>query len=98
MQEVIESECCTTEVCDYDIDIQIDRIEVSGPKYFDTANLVLKCSCGKQEVLSTGVKDGIQIFLQTTDEDTFVLACPCGNTLSLYFEESKINEPEDIQQ
>jgi len=70
------------------------------PKHFELANLIVECSCGKKEVLTKALKDGIQIVLQTTDQDIFVLACTCGNKLSVYFEECLVteeNEPENIQ-
>lgn len=57
-------------------------------------DLYTKCSCGNEDLVVEGIKNGIRFELYTTDKHNIKLGCKkCGSHITLFFKEAaKIEE------
>jgi len=60
------------------------------PRFFEFGDAWFDCNrCGTNDVLQTGIKDGMQFILPTSDQHEWRLMCPkCRNMKRIYFKES----------
>jgi len=75
--------------------------ENSGDDYreFKYGHLIFECSrCSHRETIEKDVKDGISIFLPTTNKHEWVIVCPrCKNKMRFFYMESFKKDPEPVE-
>ena len=67
---------------------------------WDYGDLYLTCShCGEAEKVESGIKDGLQFVLPTTDEHKLKLVCSkCGVSLAMTFKESDEDTKKEAEE
>ena len=74
-----------------------DAPQKPEPNFFEFGDVCFECNrCGNFEVISQGVKDGMQFVLPTSDQHEWRLVCgKCKNMMRIFFMESS---PETIEE
>ena len=68
-------------------------------RFFEFGDAWFDCNrCGTNDVLQTGIKDGMQFILPTSDQHEWRLMCPkCRNMMRIYFKESNEETIEEAK-
>jgi len=92
---------------------KVAEVKAPEPKVFEWGDLIVKCKCGREQMLHKGVQHGLQLILQTREDSFIQLMCDsCGADVRLMFlegeappqpvevptEESKEKTDESVQQ
>ena len=61
------------------------------PNFFEFGDVYFECNrCGDKSLLDTGVKDGLQFVLPTSDQHQWRMVCgKCQNMMRIFFKESE---------
>ena len=72
------------------VELRPDVPQKPEPNFFDFGDVYFNCNrCGADEKIQSGVKDGMQFVLPTSDQHEWRLVCPkCDNMMRIFFRES----------
>ena len=69
---------------------KMQETEQPKPVFFEFGDVYFECNrCGNYERIQTGIKDGMQFVLPTSDQHEWRLVCgKCKNMMRIFFKES----------